>query len=131
MTHVHNMFHISISYDLTSNSQKFIISSKCSHKFFGVCWLQKQAGTLVQPPKVLLVRSSPMDRTAQVVHPRSLPVVPLHNIRIVLGTLADSSPKLPPGNPEHTKNKAQINVYRSKICITKDFVMWGTCANSS
>jgi hypothetical protein len=69
--------------------------------FFSVHQLQKKAGILVQPPKVLLVRLSPVLRTAQVVHPRSLPTVPLHNIRVVLGTPVDSSPKLPPSNPAH------------------------------
>jgi hypothetical protein len=65
----------------------------------------------VQPSKVHLVWSKPMDMTAQVVHPNSLHVVPLHNIRIMLGTPIDSSPILPLSNPAHTENKTQINVY--------------------
>jgi hypothetical protein len=67
-----------------------------------------------------------MDKTAQVVHPRSLLAGPLHNILVVLGTLVDSSPILPLGNPARMENKVQINVYRSKICMTKDFRMRGT-----
>jgi hypothetical protein len=63
--------------------------------FFGLRRLQKQMGILVQPPKFLLVQSSSMDRIAQVVHPHSLPVVPLHNICIMLSTPVDRSPILP------------------------------------
>jgi hypothetical protein len=57
----------------------------------------------VHPLKVLLVRSMPMDRTAQVVHSRSLSAVPLHNICVVLGTPVDSCPILPPSNHTHTR----------------------------